>query len=154
MKVSNLLHKEGVTASKGVKQLDSSLSTMKGPCLPEHRAPHLFLSKLLGFRWLIPSVFWNPSEWKSSLPLGTALHYSVVLLLMMMIWSEMSSVARYQLDFKVFSISLLSLMEKELFIHLVIHSAYSCLTTLISIMLLESLYKNVARVKVNIYSHP
>lgn len=45
-------------------------------------------------------------------------------------------------------------MDKEFFIHFVIHSAYSCLTTLISIVLLEILYKNIARVKANIYSHP
>lgn len=109
--------------------------------LPECRASHSFLLKFLGFQWLIPSVFCNFSEGKSPLPLRTTLHYSVVLLLMMMIWSGMSSVTRYQLDFKVFSVSILSLMDKELFIHLVIHSAYCCLTTLISVVLLETFTK-------------
>lgn len=92
VKLNSLLYKEGVTACKAVKQLGSSQSTlMCRTFLPEHGASYLFLSKFLGFQWLIAPVFWNPSDWKSSLSLRTTLHYGAVLLLMMMIRSGMSS---------------------------------------------------------------
>lgn len=149
VKVSSLLHKEEVTACKAVKQLHSSQPTLMYRTLP---------SWVQGFTFVSVKIAWFPvthsfsvleSLWKSSLPLTSTLHYGVVLLLMMMILS----VTRHQLDFKVFSISLLSLMGKEFFIHLGIHSAYSCLTTFISTVLLDTLYKNGATAKVDIHSH-